>query len=176
MVENQDAIETTTVRTIATERPSYHLITLPEERKELMELLLKQKEITFDTETTNIDSFDATMVGMSFSYRKKEAFYVAVPEDEVHIQEIINEFRPVFENENCLIIGQNLKYDLQVLANYNCVVKAKMFDTMIAHYLIQPESRHGMDYLAELYLNYKTVPIEDVIGKKGKTQKNMRDL
>lgn len=176
MVENQDAIETTTVRTIATERPSYHLITLPEERKELMELLLKQKEIAFDTETTNIDSFDATMVGMSFSYRKKEAFYVAVPEDEVHIQEIINEFRPVFENENCLIIGQNLKYDLQVLANYNCVVKAKMFDTMIAHYLIQPESRHGMDYLAELYLNYKTVPIEDVIGKKGKTQKNMRDL
>ncbi len=176
MVENQTAIETTTIKTIATERPSYHLITLPEERKELVELLLKQKEIAFDTETTNIDSLDAEIVGMSFSYQNKEAFYVAFPEDEKHIREILHEFKPVFENKNSLIIGQNLKYDLQVLANYAFEIKAKMFDTMIAHYLIQPESRHGMDFLAELYLGYKTVSIEDVLGKKEKTQKNMRDL
>jgi DNA polymerase I len=91
-------------------------------------------------------------------------------------QEILEQFKPVFENTNCLIIGQNLKYDLQVLANYNIAIKAKMFDTMIAHYLIQPEARHGMDFLAEYYLNYKTVSIEDILGKKGKTQKNMRDL
>ncbi len=176
MVENQTAIETSTIKTIATERPSYHLITLPEERKELVELLLQQKEIAFDTETTNIESMDAAIVGMSFSYKSKEAFYVAFPEDEKQICDILQEFKPVFENEDSLIIGQNLKYDLQVLANYDCEIKAKMFDTMIAHYLIQPKSRHGMDFLAELYLGYKTVSIEDVLGKKGKTQKNMRDL
>lgn len=176
MVETQNAIETSSVKTIATERPSYHLITLPEERQELINLLLQQPEIAFDTETNNIDSFDAEIVGMSFAYRNKEAFYVAVPEEMDKAQEILEQFKPVFENTNCLIIGQNLKYDLQVLANYNITVKTKMFDTMIAHYLIQPEARHGMDYLAEYYLNYKTVSIEDILGKKGKTQKNMRDL
>lgn len=176
LLEEQTAIETNTIKTIATEKPSYHLITLPEERKELIELLLQQKEIAFDTETTNIDSFDAKIVGMSFCYRAKEAFYVAFPEKEADKSIIINEFKPVFENDTCLIIGQNLKYDLQILANYDCQIKARMFDTMIAHYLIQPESRHNMDYLAELYLNYKTVSIEDLIGKKDKNQKNMQDL
>lgn len=176
LVEDQDAIPTSSVKTIVTERPSYHLITLPEERKELIDLLLQQSEFAFDTETTNIDSLDAELVGMSFSYKKKEAFYVAIPEDRSAAQEIVNQFLPVFEATDKLIVGQNLKYDLQVLANYNCEVKAKMFDTMIAHYLIQPESRHGMDYLAELYLNYRPVSIEDLIGKKGKGQKNMRDL
>lgn len=176
MVETQDAIETSSVKTIATERPSYHLITLPEERQELINLLLQQKEIAFDTETNNIDSFDAEIVGMSFAYRNKEAFYVAIPEEKDKANAILEQFKPVFENPNCLIIGQNLKYDLQVLANYNITVKTKMFDTMIAHYLIQPEARHGMDFLAEYYLNYKTVSIEDILGKKGKTQKNMRDL
>ncbi|HRO74789.1 MAG TPA: DNA polymerase I [Crocinitomicaceae bacterium] len=176
MVETQNAIETSSIKTIATERPSYHLITLPEERQELINLLLQQPEIAFDTETNNIDSFDAEIVGMSFAYRNKEAFYVAMPEEMDKAQEILEQFKPVFENTNCLIIGQNLKYDLQVLANYNIAIKAKMFDTMIAHYLIQPEARHGMDFLAEYYLNYKTVSIEDILGKKGKTQKNMRDL
>lgn len=176
MVETQNAIETSSIKTIATERPSYHLITLPEERQELINLLLQQPEIAFDTETNNIDSFDAEIVGMSFAYRNKEAFYVAIPEEREQAQEILEQFKPIFENTNCLIIGQNLKYDLQVLANYNITVKTKMFDTMIAHYLIQPEARHGMDFLAEYYLNYKTVSIEDILGKKGKTQKNMRDL
>lgn len=176
MVEMQNAIETSSVKTIATERPSYHLITLPEERQELINLLLQQKEIAFDTETNNIDSFDAEIVGMSFAYRNKEAFYVAIPEEMDKAHAILEQFKPIFENTNCLIIGQNLKYDLQVLANYNITVKTKMFDTMIAHYLIQPEARHGMDFLAEYYLNYKTVSIEDILGKKGKTQKNMRDL
>jgi DNA polymerase-1 len=176
LVENQTAVETNSLKTIATEKPSYHLITLPEERKELIDLLLTQKEIAFDTETNNIDAFDAQIVGMSFCFHAKEAFYVAFPEDESEKLNIINAFKPVFENTSCLIIGQNLKYDLQVLSNYKCTVKARMFDTMIAHYLIQPESRHGMDYLSELYLNYKTVSIEDLIGKKGKDQKNMQDL
>lgn len=176
LVENQEGIETITFKTIATEKPSYHLITLPEERKELIDLLLAQKEIAFDTETNNIDAFNAKIVGMSFCFHEKEAFYVAFPEKEEDKLQLVEEFKPVFENASCLIIGQNIKYDLQVLANYNCSIHSPLFDTMIAHYLIQPESRHGMDYLAELYLNYKTISIEDLIGKKGKDQKNMQEL
>lgn len=176
MIEDQEAIVMNSVKTLATEKPSYHLITLPEERKELVELLLQQKEFAFDTETDNIDSFDAEIVGMSFSYQAKEAFYVAFPEDRNDTQQILEEFRPVFEKKDSLIIGQNLKYDLQILSNYGFTIQAKMFDTMIAHYLVQPEASHGMDYLAEFYLNYKTVPIIDILGKKGKSQKNMRDF
>ena len=119
---------------------------------------------------------DAELVGMSFSIAENEAFYVPVPSDQDEALKIVNEFRPVFENENSLKVGQNIKYDMIVLQNYGSTVKGPLFDTMIAHYVLQPELRHGMDYLAEIYLHYQTIHIDELIGPKGKNQKNMRDL
>ena len=119
---------------------------------------------------------DAELVGMSFSIAENEAFYVPVPADQEESLKIVNEFRPVFENENSLKVGQNIKYDMIVLQNYGVQVKGPLFDTMIAHYVLQPELRHGMDYLAEIYLRYQTIHIDELIGPKGKNQKNMRDL
>ena len=119
---------------------------------------------------------DAELVGMSFSIAENEAFYVPVPADQEEALKIVNEFRPVFENENSLKVGQNIKYDMIVLQNYGVQVKGPLFDTMIAHYVLQPELRHGMDYLAEIYLRYQTIHIDELIGPKGKNQKNMRDL
>ena len=113
---------------------------------------------------------------MSFSIAENEAFYVPVPTDQEEALKIVNEFRPVFENENSLKVGQNIKYDMIVLQNYGVQVKGPLFDTMIAHYVLQPELRHGMDYLAEIYLRYQTIHIDELIGPKGKNQKNMRDL
>lgn len=176
MVEKQEATETSSLKTLVTEKPSYHLITLPEERLELIKILSDATEIAFDTETTNIDSLYAEIVGMSFSIRPKEAFYVAMPKEREKAQQVLNDFLPIFHDAKKLLVGQNLKYDLQILCNYKIAVQCRLFDTMIAHYLIQPESHHGMDFLAETLLNYKTVPIEEVIGEKGKDQKNMRDL
>ena len=119
---------------------------------------------------------DAELVGMSFSIAENEAFYVPVPAEREEALKIVNEFRPVFENENSLKVGQNIKYDMIVLKNYGVEVKGPLFDTMIAHYVLQPELRHGMDYLAEIYLHYQTIHIDELIGPKGKNQKNMRDL
>ena len=119
---------------------------------------------------------DAELVGMSFSIAENEAFYVPVPAGQEEALKIVNEFRPVFENENSLKVGQNIKYDMIVLKNYGAEVKGPLFDTMIAHYVLQPELRHGMDYLAEIYLHYQTIHIDELIGPKGKNQKNMRDL
>lgn len=119
---------------------------------------------------------DAELVGMSFSIAENEAFYVPVPSDQDEALKIVNEFRPVFENENSLKVGQNIKYDMIVLQNYGATVKGPLFDTMIAHYVLQPELRHGMDYLAEIYLHYQTIHIDELIDPKGKNQKNMRDL
>lgn len=119
---------------------------------------------------------DAELVGMSFSITENEAFYVPVPSDRDEALKIVKEFRTVFENENSLKVGQNIKYDMIVLQNYGAVVKGPLFDTMIAHYVLQPELRHGMDYLAEIYLHYQTIHIDELIGPKGKNQKNMRDL
>lgn len=119
---------------------------------------------------------DAELVGMSFSIAENEAFYVPVPSDRDEALKIVKEFCPVFENENSLKVGQNIKYDMIVLQNYGAVVKGPLFDTMIAHYVLQPELRHGMDYLAEIYLHYQTIHIDELIGPKGKNQKNMRDL
>ena len=128
------------------------------------------------TETTGTEPMDAELVGMSFSIAENEAFYVPVPSDQDEALKIVNEFRPVFENENSLKVGQNIKYDMIVLQNYGATVKGPLFDTMIAHYVLQPELRHGMDYLAEIYLHYQTIHIDELIGPKGKNQKNMRDL
>ena len=113
---------------------------------------------------------------MSFSYAENQAFYVPVPADRAEAQKIVNEFRPAFEKEGVLKVGQNIKYDMLVLGNYGTEVRGPLFDTMVAHYVLQPELRHNMDYLAEIYLHYQTIHIEELIGPKGKGQKNMRDL
>lgn len=138
--------------------------------------LLQQTEVCFDTETTNIDANLAELVGISFSFTKGQAYYVPFPNDQEAANELIEIVRPFFENEQIIKIGQNLKYDIKVLKNYNVEVKGFLFDTMIAHYLINPDMRHNMDVLAETYLQYQPKPIEDLIGKKGKGQKSMRDV
>lgn len=176
LVDIQQPIEVADLKTIATEKPSYHLVNTAEERKELIQILLQQKEVCFDTETTSIDSLEAELVGMSFSFAARQGFYVPTPEDRAQAQAIVDEFRPFFEAENIEKIGHNIKYDLQILANYGVKVAYPLFDTMIAHYLIQPESKQGMDFLAEYYLQYRPISIETLIGKKGKNQGNMRDL
>jgi DNA polymerase-1 len=176
LVEEQEPQETTEFKTIATEKASYHLITKPEERKELLGLLLKQKSVCFDTETDSIESRHANMVGMSFSFNAREAYYVAVPHDFEQAKIIVNEFKPFFESPTIEKVAHNIKYDMQVVNRYDVEVVAPLFDTMIAHYLINPESKHGMDFLAEMYLQYKPVSIETLIGKKGKNQGSMADL
>jgi DNA polymerase-1 len=176
MLVEQDPTPTADYKTIATEKPSYHLITQPEERKELLELLLKQSQVCFDTETTDIDALHADLVGMSFSYKAREAFYVAVPADFNEAKSIVEEFLPFFSSTSVEKIAHNIKYDLKVLNRYGISVASPTFDTMVAHYLINPESKQGMDFLAEFYLKYQPISIETLIGKKGKGQGNMRDL
>jgi DNA polymerase-1 len=138
--------------------------------------LLNQSSVCFDTETTGIDALNAELVGMSFSWQKGEAFYVPFPENQEEAQILVDKFKPFFESENIEKIGQNIKYDLKILSNYGIQIKGKLFDTMIAHYLINPDMRHNMDVLSETYLKYSPKSIEDLIGKKGKNQKSMRDV
>lgn len=153
----------------------YHLVDTPDKRRDLIRLLSAQKEICFDTETTGIDANAVELVGMSFSVVKGEAYYIPVPEDQVEARKIVDEFKPVFEDDNIAKIGQNIKYDALVLKWYDVEVKGRYIDTMVIHYLLEPELRHNMDYLAESYLNYKPVSIESLIGKKGKDQITMRE-
>ncbi|WP_417592273.1 DNA polymerase I [Owenweeksia hongkongensis] len=152
----------------------YQLVEHPRERKMLLENLMKQPSVCFDTETTSLETAEADLVGVAFSYTPGIAYYVAVPEGEG--TEIMAEFKPFFEREDVEIIGQNLKYDISILKNFGVEVKGKLFDTMLAHYLINADMRHNMDVLAETYLHYKPVSIETLIGKKGKKQGNMRDV
>lgn len=154
----------------------YYLIDSKDKRSNLVQKLLTSEILSLDTETTGTEPMEAELVGMSFSIAENEAFYVPVPSERSEALKIVNEFRPVFENEKSLKVGQNIKYDMIVLQNYGVEVKGALFDTMIAHYVLQPELRHGMDYLAEIYLHYQTIPIDELIGPKGKNQKNMRDL
>jgi len=154
----------------------YQLIDNEQKRTELFQLLLTKEILSLDTETTGTDPISADLVGMSFSFEENQGFYVPVPANREEAQKIVNEFKPIFENEKSLKVGQNIKYDIMVLQNYGVEVKGKFFDTMIAHYVLQPELRHGMDYLAEVYLKYRTIKIEELIGSKGKNQGNMRDL
>lgn len=135
-----------------------------------------QQSVCFDTETTSLNTFDAKLVGIAFSWEKGKGYYVAVPEDPAAARQVINLLKSFFENEKIEKIGQNLKYDIKVLANYNTAVKGKLFDTMLAHYIINPDMRHNMDILAETYLNYSPQPIETLIGKKGKNQQSMRTV
>ena len=154
----------------------YQLIDTEEKRSELIKKIKTNDFFSLDTETTGIDPINAELVGMSFSYTENQAFYVPVPSNREEALKIVNEFKEVLEDERTLKIGQNIKYDILTLSNYGVNVQGPMFDTMIAHYVLQPELRHNMDYLAEIYLHYRTIPIEDLIGPKGKNQKNMRDL
>ncbi len=171
-----DTFSNTTKRTIADTVHQYHLMDTPELRQSLIQYLSQQTAFCFDTETTNIDAIEAKLVGMSFSYYPHEAYYIPVPADVEEAQHIVDEFKAVLENPAIEKIGQNIKYDIIVLKNYGVEVKGKLFDTMIAHYLIEPEGRHNMDILSENYLNYTPVSIESLIGKKGKNQLNMRDV
>ena len=144
--------------------------------KLLLQNLLNQPSVCFDTETTGLNALHAELVGISFSYEKGKGFYVPFPENQEQAKILIDQFKPFFENENTEKIAQNLKYDLKILSNYGIVVKGKLFDTMIAHYLINPDMRHGMDILSETYLKYAPQSIEVLIGKKGKNQKSMREV
>ncbi len=144
--------------------------------KLLLQNLTNQKSVCFDTETTGIDALNAELVGISFAYEKGKAFYVPFPENQEETQILIDKFKPFFENETIEKIGQNIKYDLKILSHYDIQIKGKLFDTMIAHYLINPDMRHNMDVLSETYLKYAPKPIENLIGKKGKNQKSMRDV
>ena len=176
LVETQSPVETSEFKTLATEKPSYHLITTPEERKELLEILLQQQSICFDTETDRLDALHANIVGISFSYKAREAFYVATPTEFTDAKKIVEEFRPIFESTNIEKIAHNIKYDIKVINRYGVQVCAPTFDTMIAHYLINADSKHSMDFLSELYLNYQPISIESLIGKRGKNQKSMSEI
>ena len=163
--------ETETLLCYDAEKTAYRMADTPEERQALMQILMQAKAVSMDTETTGTEALDARLVGMSFAVEEGEAWYVPVVQDE----NIVEEFRPFYECPDILKVGQNIKYDLQVLRNYGIRLAGPMADTMIAHYLLHPEMRHGMDYLAEAYLRYRTIPITELIGS-GKQQKSMADL
>lgn len=171
-----DEPKKTTLATLETLQCNYQLIDTESKRAQIIQKLLTVDILVLDTETTGTDAMMAELVGMSFSVAPNEAFYIPVPDKREQALKLVEEFRPLFENEKLVKVGQNLKYDMLVLQSYGIELKGKLFDTMVAHYVLQPELRHGMDYLAEIYLNYKTIPIEDLIGSKGKNQRNMRDL
>ena len=154
----------------------YQLIDTEGKRRKLIQKLLTTEILSIDTETTGTEPMEAELVGMSFSDAENKGYYVPVPPNREEALKIINELRPLYENEKSLKVGQNIKYDMIVLQNYGVQVRGALFDTMLAHYVLQPELRHNMDYLAEIYLHYQTIHIDELIGAKGKNQKNMRDL
>ena len=168
--------EITGYRTIENTPHVYQYIDTPKARGYFMSRLMNQSSVCFDTETTSLNTFEATLVGIAFSWEKGKGYYIPFPEDQKEAQELIEEFRPFFENNEIEKIAHNIKYDMKVLANYNISVQGNLFDTMIAHYLINPDMRHNMDVLSETYLNYKPISIESLIGKKGKKQKSFRTV
>ena len=172
----QPAEDFSNLKDIKSVQHSYYLIESEKDAESLAHKIAAQEFFCFDTETTGTDAITAQIVGLSVSLREHEAWYVAMPNDKEGKQRMLEIFRPVFENPSTLKIGQNIKYDILILGNYGIKVEGTLFDTMIAHYLLQPELRHNMDYLAEIYLGYRTVHIEELIGEKGRNQKNMADL
>jgi DNA polymerase-1 len=168
--------EFSNLETLKTTPHDYQLIDNEEDLRKLCDFFLTKEILSLDTETTSTNPIDAELVGLSFAVEEHHAYYVPIPPQREEAQKIVEIFRPVYENEEILKVGQNLKYDLEVLHNYDIELKGKMWDTMIAHYLIQPELRHNMDYMAEIYLHYKTIHIDELIGPKGKNQRSMRDL
>ena len=163
-------------KTIATTRHFYQHVDTPISRKLLLKKLQQQTSVCFDTETTGLKALEVELIGISFSWEIGKGYYVSFPDDQIETKAVLEEFRSFFENTSIEKIGHNLKYDIKVLSNYGMPVKGNLFDTMIAHYLINPDMRHGMDILAETYLNYQPVSITKLIGKKGKNQLSMRDV
>ena len=170
LVENQN------LKALNPKEVDYQLIDTEEKMSKIIEQLLTAKILALDTETTGTEPMMADLVGMSFSDAENRAYYVPVPSDFEKAKEIVQAFKPILENEATMKVGQNIKYDMIMLHHYGVEVKGPLFDTMLAHYVLQPELRHNMDYLAEIYLQYKTIHIDELIGAKGKNQKNMRDL
>ncbi|MBQ9286087.1 MAG: DNA polymerase I [Bacteroidaceae bacterium] len=168
--------ENSSFETLKTVAHDYKLVENEEELTKLRDYFLTNEILSLDTETTSTSAIDAELVGLSFAVKEFEAFYVPVPAEREKALQIVNIFKPLYESLKILKVGQNLKYDLEVLRNYNVELAGPMWDTMIAHYLIQPELRHNMDYMAEIYLNYKTIHIDELIGPRGKNQHSMRDL
>ena len=172
----QESAENSSFESLKTIAHEYKLIETEEDAQKICDYFLTKQILSLDTETTSTHAIDAELVGLSFATEENKAFYVAIPTEREQALKFVEIFKPVYENENILKIGQNIKYDMEVLANYGVELKGKLFDTMIAHYLIQPELHHNMDYLAETLLNYQTVHIEELIGPKGKNQKSMREV
>jgi len=161
---------------IKTTQYEYKLVDNEEELRQLCDFFITKESVSIDTETTSTDAISAELVGLSFSVEEKKAFYVAIPANYEEALKIVQIFKPLYESDKIMKIGQNIKYDYEVLTRYGVTLQGKMFDTMIAHYLIQPELHHNMDYMAETLLGYQTIHIEELLGPKGKKQKNMRDL
>lgn len=161
---------------IKTTQHEYKLVENEEELRQLCDFFITKESVSIDTETTSTDAISAELVGLSFSVEEKKSFYVAVPANYEEALKIVQIFKPLYESDKIMKIGQNIKYDYEVLTRYGVTLQGKMFDTMIAHYLIQPELHHNMDYMAETQLGYQTIHIEELLGPKGKKQKNMRDL
>lgn len=174
--ESSEAPKNASFESHKTVSHKYELIDNEMDMRRICDFFLTKQKLSFDTETTSTDAISAELVGLSFAVEPFKAFYVPVPENREEAMKVLEIFRPVYESEHILKIGQNVKYDLEVLANYGIELKGEMFDTMIAHYLLQPELRHNMDYMAEVYLNYQTIHIDELIGPRGKNQKSMRDV
>lgn len=174
--DEPESSENASFETLQTTPHEYYLIENEADARKILDFFLTKEILSLDTETTSTNPIDAELVGLSFSVEEKKAFYVAVPDNHEEAKKIVNIFKPLYENPEILKIGQNLKYDLEVLHNYGVSLAGPMFDTMIAHYLIQPELRHNMDYMAETLLHYRTIHIEELIGERGRNQRNMRDL
>lgn len=174
--EGAESSENSNLRALTDTPYTYKLVDTEEDMLKIRDFFMTKSFLSLDTETTSTNAIDAELVGLSFSVAEFEAFYVPVPADRKEAEKIVNIFKPVYESPEILKIGQNIKYDLEVLANYGVTLSGEMFDTMIAHYLLQPELRHNMDYMAEVYLKYKTIHIDELIGPKGKGQRSMRDL
>ena len=174
--DGSNAAENSSFETLKTVAHNYTLVENEEEMRKLCDYFLTNEILSLDTETTSTSPIDAELVGLSFAVKEFEAFYVPIPAEREKALQIVNIFKPAYEDSKILKVGQNLKYDLEVLRNYGAELKGQMWDTMIAHYLIQPELRHNMDFMAEVYLNYKTIHIDELIGPKGKNQRSMRDL
>ena len=174
--ESTEDYKNESFESLKTTAHDYKLVDNQDEMHRLCDFFVTKEILSLDTETTSTNAIEAELVGLSFSVEEHEAFYVPVPSEREEAEKVVAIFKPIYENERILKVGQNIKYDIEVLRHYGVEVRGRLFDTMIAHYLLQPELRHNMDYMAEVYLNYKTIHIEELIGPKGKQQANMRDL
>lgn len=174
--ESTEDYKNESFESLKTTAHDYKLVDNQDEMRRLCDFFVTKEILSLDTETTSTNAIEAELVGLSFSVEEHKAFYVPIPSEREEAERIVAIFKPVYENERILKVGQNIKYDIEVLRHYGVEVRGRLFDTMIAHYLLQPELRHNMDYMAEVYLNYRTIHIEELIGPKGKQQANMRDL